>query len=64
MAMKNIVALRILSLIANAIYVVYGFQLDSIPIIISCTAVTIIHIYYLSKRLRKKYEQISKRKIQ
>lgn len=64
MAMKNIIALRIFFMIANAIYVVYGIQLGSTPIILSCAIATMVHIYYLSKPLRRKYEQISKRKVQ
>jgi hypothetical protein len=59
MSMKNVVVLRIFSMIANAIYVVYGFQLDSLPIILSCTAVTIIHFYYLSKAIKRKNEKVS-----
>ena len=63
MAMKNVIILRAFSLAANAIYVVYGFQLESFPIIISCAAATMIHIYYLSKVIKKKDEQVSKSKI-
>ena len=51
-------------MIANAIYVIYGLQLDSIPIIISCTAATIVHIYYLSKLIKRKNEKVTKHKIQ
>lgn len=52
MTMKNIMRLRVLSLTANGIYVVYGILIDAAPIIAgSCVAVLIhgVSIYKLKK---------------
>jgi hypothetical protein len=43
MTMKGILYLRVLSLVANAIYIVYGLLLGAAPIIAGSTIAVIIH---------------------
>ncbi len=52
MTMKNIFLLRVLSLIANFIYLIYGILLNAPPFIIGCGIAIIIHGFHLFK-LRK-----------
>lgn len=59
MGMKDIRLLRGLSLTANAIFVVYGIQLGSSPIVISCSVATLIHAYHLLKLGRKPTATVS-----
>ena len=47
MTMKNVVHLRLFSLIANAIYILYGVLLNAPPFIIGCSIAVIIHAYHL-----------------
>ena len=47
MAMKKVVYLRWFSLIANAIYILYGVLLQAPPFIIGCSIAVIIHAYHL-----------------
>ena len=47
MAMKNVLYLRWLSLIANAIYLVYGILLSAPPFIIGCTIAMFIQAYHI-----------------
>lgn len=56
MSANNEFKLRTISLIANTIYVVYGFLISAIPIIIGCSIAVILHTYHL-KRLRKIYKE-------
>lgn len=49
MAMKNILYLRSLSLIANAIYIIYGLIIGAIPIIIGSFIAVIIHTVNIYK---------------
>lgn len=53
MTMKGILYLRILSLVANAIYIVYGLLLGAAPIIAGSSIAVVIHsvsIYKLKHR--------------
>ena len=57
MAMNDIFYLRLLSLIANGIYIVYGSLIGAVPIIVgSCVAVTLhaVNLYRLKKRPQTK----------
>ena len=47
MAMKDVMLLRILSLIANGIYIIYGILLAAPPFIIGCSIAVLIHAYHL-----------------
>ena len=47
MAMKNMVYLRWCSLIANAVYILYGVLLNAPPLIIGCSIAVLIHAYHL-----------------
>ncbi len=47
MTRRKIVYLRILSLLANALYVVYGILLQAPPFIIGCGLAMLIHLYQL-----------------
>lgn len=54
MTMKNVLYLRILSLIANLIYIVYGALLGVPPMIIGCAMAIIIHTYRIYKLHKEK----------
>ena len=41
--------LRLFSIIANAIYIIYGILLSAMPIVIGCTIAIILHVYRLKK---------------
>lgn len=47
MAMKKVFYLRIFSLVANSIYIVYGILLNAPPFIIGCSIAVLIHTYHL-----------------
>ncbi len=47
MAMKNVLCLRLLSLLANGIYIFYGILLNAPPLIIGCSIAVIIHAYHI-----------------
>lgn len=47
--MKEIKVLRIVNSIGCALFVVYGFMLGSIPIIITNVAILVVNAYYLIK---------------
>lgn len=49
MSSKSEHRLRIISLIANVIYVVYGFFIGAVPIILGCSVAVLLHAYRLSK---------------
>jgi len=57
MGMKDVLNLRLLSLLANSIYLVYGILLDAPPFIIGCGIVIIIHIHHILKLKQKKAVQ-------
>jgi hypothetical protein len=54
MAMKEILYLRLLSLIANAIYVVYGSLIGAVPIIVGSCIAVVLHSFNLYKIHRAK----------
>jgi CHASE2 domain-containing sensor protein len=48
--MKDIFKLRVLNLIACIMFIIYGFWIHAIPIIIVNTLVALVNIYYIIKR--------------
>lgn len=54
MTMKNVLYLRILSAIANLIYVIYGVIIVAPPIVIGCSIAVIIHSYHILRLIRAK----------
>ena len=54
MAMKNVLYLRILSLIANTLYVIYGIFLNALPFIIGCTIAVLLHAFHIRKLYAEK----------
>ncbi|PWL37528.1 hypothetical protein DKG77_14555 [Flagellimonas aquimarina] len=47
MSSKGEYKLRVVSSIANAIYVLYGFLIEAIPIILGCSIAVCLHLYRL-----------------
>ena len=45
--MKDIKKLRIINSIACILFVIYGFMLDAIPIVISNAFIAMVNFYYL-----------------
>lgn len=41
--------LRLYSLFANMIYIIYGVLINAIPIVVGCTIATLLHAYHLQK---------------
>lgn len=56
MSTKGEYRLRIISLIANLIYVFYGIMISAIPIILGCAAAVVLHANRLYKMKRVTYE--------
>lgn len=54
MTMKNVLYLRVLSLISNLIYIVYGILLGVPPMIIGCAMAIVIHTYRIYKLHKEK----------
>ncbi|KYG73718.1 hypothetical protein AWW68_13630 [Roseivirga spongicola] len=54
MTMKNILMLRVLSLIANMIYIAYGILLNAPPFIIGCGIAVLIHGFHIIKIQKSK----------
>ncbi|MCP2024942.1 hypothetical protein L1276_000082 [Flavobacterium sp. HSC-32F16] len=52
--MKNVLYLRILSLIANLIYIIYGILLGIPPMIIGCAVAIMVHTYRIYKLHKEK----------
>lgn len=52
MSMRNILTLRILSAVANFLYVIYGFFLGAPPLMIGGAIVIVIHGYHIRKLLQ------------
>ncbi|MEL7001421.1 MAG: hypothetical protein AAFN93_01665 [Bacteroidota bacterium] len=48
MTRKNMVSLRIISLLANGVYILYGIRLEAPPFIIGCSIAVLIHLYHLT----------------
>ena len=53
MSTKGEYNLRLISLIANVIYIIYGVLISANPIIIGCTIAVLLHSYHI-RRLRIK----------
>lgn len=53
MAMKDILHLRYLSLIANSIYMIYGLLINAIPIIVGSFIAVLIHAVSIYKLKHK-----------
>ena len=52
MSMKDILILRILSAVANFIYIIYGLLLGAPPLIIGGAIVIVIHSYHIHKLIQ------------
>lgn len=52
MSTKGEYKLRVISLIANMGYILYGVLISATPIIVGCTIAVLLHGYHI-KRLRK-----------
>lgn len=57
MSMKNVLYLRVLGLVANAIYVAYGFMLQAPPIFIGCAIAVLLHSYRIYKTMNEKAQE-------
>lgn len=49
MSSKGEYRLRIISVLANLIYVGYGIMINAIPITIGCSVAVLLHVYRLYK---------------
>ena len=55
MSTKGEYKLRLISLIANVIYILYGALISANPIIIGCTIAVFLHGYHIRRlRIKKK----------
>ncbi|WP_405207341.1 hypothetical protein [Aquimarina sp. LLG6339-5] len=54
MSTKGEYKLRLISLIANAVYIVYGTIISATPIIVGCTIAVFLHGYHLRRLTIKK----------
>ena len=54
MSTKGEYKLRLISLIANTIYIVYGTLISATPIIVGCTIAVFLHGYHLRRLKIKK----------
>lgn len=57
MSMKNVFYLRILGLVANTIYIMYGVMLDAPPVFIGCAIAVLLHSYRIYKTINEKAEK-------
>lgn len=53
MSTKGEYKLRLISLIANIIYIIYGVLISATPIIVGCTIAVFLHVYHLKRILKK-----------
>jgi hypothetical protein len=54
MSTKGEYKLRLFSLVANLVYILYGFLISATPIIIGCTIAVLLHGYHIRRiRLKK-----------
>ena len=60
MSMKNILILRILSAIANFIYIIYGVLLGSPPLVVGGGIVIVIHGYHIYRLIQNNKMEIEK----
>ena len=54
MSTKGEYKLRLISLIANIVYIIYGTLISAIPIIVGCTIAVFLHGYHLRRLKIKK----------
>lgn len=54
MSTKGEYKLRLISLIANAIYILYGALIGAAPIIVGCTIAVFLHGYHIRRLKIKK----------
>ncbi|WP_299184988.1 hypothetical protein [uncultured Aquimarina sp.] len=54
MSTKGEYKLRLISLIANAVYILYGTIISATPIIVGCTIAVFLHGYHLRRLIIKK----------
>ena len=57
MSMKKILYLRVYSLTANAIYIVYGVLMNAPPVFIGCSIGVLLHSYYIYKIMRSRSQK-------
>jgi hypothetical protein len=57
MSTKGEYKLRLISLIANVVYILYGALISASPIIIGCTIAVFLHGYHLRRLKIKKEHQ-------
>jgi hypothetical protein len=60
MTMKDILCLRILSLVANTIYIIYGLLLDAAPIVAGSFVAVVIHSVTIYRLKHPKQVTMSK----
>ncbi len=48
--MKDIKKLRIINTVGCVLFVVYGFMLGSLPVIITNAFISLVNVYHLSKK--------------
>jgi hypothetical protein len=60
MTMKDILYLRVLSLVANAIYIIYGLLLGAAPIVAGSFVAVVIHSVTIYRLKRPKQITLSK----
>jgi hypothetical protein len=60
MTMKDILYLRVLSLVANAIYIIYGLLLGAAPIVAGSFVAVVIHSVTIYKLKHPKQITLSK----
>jgi hypothetical protein len=60
MTMKDILYLRILSLVANTIYIIYGLLLGAAPIVMGSLVAVVIHAVTLYRLKHPKQITLSK----
>ena len=48
--------LRLISVIANFIYIIYGFLISATPIMIGCSIAIILHSYHLRKLIKERQD--------
>lgn len=49
MSTKGEYKLRLISLIANVIYVLYGVLINALPVIIGCSLAIFLHAYHIKR---------------
>lgn len=47
--MKKMLPLRMINIVGCSLFIVYGCMINSLPIIITNTAICLVHAYYLAK---------------